>query len=269
VRGLTKHSRATFSPCHVVGWTNGTFPGQTRSGNSDVFHTRLSADGALEQVVQFGSDRNDFGFINAIGPDGIYVNGYTDGRIGSKQRGGFDAFVALFHPDGSMVWLRQFGTKEDDDGYGLWADASGVFVTGDTWGALKGQRDLGGSDAYARLLSPVDGSTIWTHQFGTSKSDVSFGAMASDGVLYAVGSTDGGFGDQVSMGQTDAFVQAIDAATGQKLWTHQFGTVKDDDGYAGWVDSGAIYVVGATSGVFPGFDKLGQADAFAARIDLP
>ena len=254
---------------YVVGSTTGTFPGQTKTGANDVFNARLDADGTLDWVVQFGSPEDDFGFVNAIGPQGIYLNGYTYGLMGARRRGGVDAFVALFQPDGSMVWLRQFGTKEEDFGYGLVADASGVYVTGETSGVLKGQRDRGDTDAFARLLSPVDGSTAWTHQFGTSGYDVSFGAALAGGELYAIGATDGAFGDHVSAGSGDAFVQAIDATSGAKVWTHQFGTDRPDSGYAGWVDAGAIYVVGWTRGAFPGFEKLGSADALVTRIDLP
>jgi hypothetical protein len=254
---------------YVVGATTGTFPGQTRAGAFDVFNAHLDSDGALDWVVQFGSLEDDFGFVNVIGPDGIYLNGYTDGLMGARRRGGFDAFVALFRPDGSMVWLRQFGTKENDFGYGLVADASGVYVTGETSGVLKGQQDRGDTDAFARLLSPVDGSTVWTHQFGTSGYDVSFGAALEGGELYAIGTTDGAFGDHVSAGKGDVFVQAIDATSGAKVWTHQFGTDRPDSGYAGWVDAGTIYVVGWTRGAFPGFEKLGSADALVARIDLP
>jgi outer membrane protein assembly factor BamB len=115
----------------------------------------------------------------------------------------------------------------------------------------------------------VDGSTIWTHQFGTSGNDASYGAFLSGGELYAVGATGGAFGDQVSAGSGDAFVQSIDAATGAKIWTHQFGTDRSDYAYADWVAGGAIYVVGGTRGTFEGFQKLGSGDAFVARIDLP
>lgn len=254
---------------YVVGATGGTFPRQTKQGGQDVFHARLEADGTLDWVVQLGSSEDDFGFVNAIGPDGIYVDGYTGGKMGEKYRGGYaDAFVALFRVDGTMAWLRQFGTRGDDFGYGLAADASGVYVTGDTSGRL-GEHDRKGIDAYARMLSPVDGSTIWTHQFGTSGPDTSIGAFVSGGELYAVGVTEGAFGQQVSAGWSDAFVQSIDASTGTRLWTHQFGTSRDDTGYADWVAGGAVYVYGVTGGAFPGFKRLGSGDAFVARIDLP
>jgi hypothetical protein len=254
---------------YVVGATFGTFHGQTNVGANDVFSARLDADGNLDWVVQFGSSKDDFGFANVIGPQGIYVNGYTFGEIGTSQRGGSDAFVALLRVDGTMAWLRQFGTRQNDFGYGLAADASGVYVTGETDGRLKGETDHKGNDAFARLLSPVDGSTIWTHQFGTSGNDISFGAFVSGGELYAAGATGGAFGDQVSAGNDDGFVQSIDAATGAKLWTHQFGTDRSDSAYADWVAGGAVYVVGVTGGAFDGFQKLGSVDAFVTRIDLP
>ena len=189
--------------------------------------------------------------------------------MGASHRGGFDAFVALFQADGTMTWLRQFGTKGNDFGYGLAADPSGVYVTGETDGRLKGGTDRKGTDAFARLLSPTDGTTIWTHQFGTSGADSSYGAFVSGGELYAVGTTGGAFGDLVSAGDADAFVQSIDAATGAKIWTHQFGTKRSDYAYADWVAGGAVYVVGGTRGVFEGSQKLGSGDAFVTRIDLP
>ena len=254
---------------YVVGSTSDTFPGQTKVGANDVFQARLDADGNQDWLVQFGSSEDDFGFANVIGPQGIYVNGFTFGKMGASQRGGYDAFVALFRVDGTMAWLRQFGTRQNDSGYGLAADASGVYVTGETTGRLKGETDRKGTDAFARLLSPVDGSTIWTHQFGTSGNDVSYGAFVSGGELYAVGATSGAFGDQVSAGSGDAFVQSIDAASGAKLWTYQFGTDRSDYAYADWVAGGAMYVVGGTRGGFEGFQRLGSGDAFVTRIDLP
>jgi len=260
---------ADASGVYVIGATQGRFPGQERQGEQDAFHAHLDADGNLIAAVQFGSPDGDFGFINAIGPDGIYVNGYTFGQMGETHRGGVDAFVALFAPDDSMTWLRQFGTRGDDFGYGLAADATGVYVTGETSGRLKGQPDRGDRDAFARLLSSVDGSTVWTRQFGTGSYDVSFGAALSGGELYAIGATSGRFRSQVQRGRGDAFVQAMDASTGAKIWTHQFGTDRADTGYAGWVDAGAIYVVGWTRGAFPGFERLGSADALVARIDPP
>jgi hypothetical protein len=260
---------ADSSGVYVTGSTSGTLPGQTHAGLSDVFQARLAADGTLDWVVQYGGAGSDFPFVNAIGPDGIYVDGYTFGDLARPVRGELDAFVSLFQPDGTIAWTRQFGTRDNDWGYGLAADATGAYVTGSTNGVFQGQRDRGGDDAYAMLLSATDGSTLWKRQFGTSKDDVSYGAFLSGGTLYAVGSTDGGFGQSASAGGKDAFVQAIDAGTGDRAWTYQFGTTRDDEGFADWVDASALYAVGITNGAFEGETKGGNGDGYVMRIDLP
>ena len=84
-----------------------------------------------------------------------------------------------------------------------------------------------------------------------------------------MGQTAGAFGDHVSTGDDDGFVQAIDAATGSKVWTEQFGTSRDDAAYSGWLDGTALYVAGVTFGSFEPGSRLGIGDAFVGRIDLP
>jgi len=266
---LSSNVAADASGVYALGSTEGTFDGQTNAKLSDLFTARLDADGTLDWVTQFGSDGYDFPFVNAIGPDGIFVDGYTNGAVEGTNRGGWDAVVACLQADGSITWIRQFGTKRNDQAYGLAADPTAVYVTGNTSGGFRDQPDRGGTDAFARALSPTDGSTIWTHQFGTPKDEVSYGALAMDGVLYAVGQTAGAFGDHVSTGNDDGFVQAIDAATGSKVWTEQFGTSRDDAAYSGWLDGTALYVAGVTFGSFEPGSRLGIGDAFVGRIDLP
>jgi len=111
-------------------------------------------------VRQFGSRRYDEAWAEAVGPEGIYLDGFTDGRLpGTHDRGGRDAFVGLYTRKGKRVWLRQFGSNRDDFGYGLAADTSGVYVSGQTAGAFRGFTNRGGLDAFVRKLSPA-GSTI-------------------------------------------------------------------------------------------------------------
>jgi hypothetical protein len=266
---LSSNVVADASGVYALGSTRGTFDGQTRAGMTDAFHARLDADGTLDWVVQFGSPGNDFPFVNAIGSDAIFVNGYTDGTVEGSNRGEWDAFVAAFQSDGTITWIRQFGTKQNDEAYGLAADANAVYVTGETRGTLRGERHRGKNDAFARALSPMDGSTIWTHQFGTRSDDVGYGAVIDGGTLYAVGSTAGGFGEHVSAGKNDAFAQAIDAASGAKLWTFQFGSAGFDIAYSGWVDASSLYIAGVTDGTWAGETSRGADDALVGRIDLP
>ena len=67
---------------YVIGNTLGTFPGATRRGREDVFVSRFDgATGAIDWTTQLGTRKDEFGYANALGPAGLYVNGFTDGTL--------------------------------------------------------------------------------------------------------------------------------------------------------------------------------------------
>ncbi len=256
---------------YVIGGTLGGFPGQHRHRRQDVFLTRFDADGNQDWTVQFGTDGFDTGYANALGPGGVFVNGFTDGRFaGQTKRGGFDAFVGLFGTDGTRSWLRQFGTERFDSAYGIVADADAVYVSGETAGHLEGPASRGETDAYVRAFSAADGSTLWTRQFGSPESDASNGLGILGNEVYAIGTTHGVLpGGTAAGGRADAYARAFDAADGDVLWTHQFGTTRAESGNWAWTVPGALYVAGSSNGTFPDGSNAGGRDAFVTRIDLP
>lgn len=256
---------------YISGTTWGAFPGETNRGETDAFLTRFDADGDQDWTVQYGSHRWDIGYANAIGPDGIYVNGFTEGRLpGQRERDGAgDAFVGLFQSDGTRTWLRQFGTSKRDVGVGIVADATGVYVSGHTWGVFKGQRDRGDVDAYVRKFAPTDGTTLWTKELATDSSDSCWALALVGSDVACVGITDGAFKGQTSAGKIDVFMKTLDAATGSGSGeVLQFGTREND--IANWATAtgGALHVVGRTRGALPGETALGGDDAFVMRIDV-
>lgn len=254
---------------YVVGDTSGTFPGETPRGENDVFLTRFTADGEQDWTTQFGSRGHDVGYANAIGPAGIYVNGFTWGRLpGQRAHGGADAFVGLFGTDGSRSWLRQFGTRRADFGFGITADATDVYVSGETAGAFKGQRDRKGRDGYVRKFAP-DGAALWTRQFGTGADEGCLAAALVGTDVACVGYTYGTLRGQASAGGRDVFVRALDAATGEGTWSLQLGGRGNDD--AGWATGvgDTLYIVGGAERAFPGETAFGRGDGFVTRIDVP
>ena len=253
---------------YIFGSTWGAFPGETNLGDADLFLTRFDSDGNQDWTQQFGTSRFDVGYANAIGPDGIYVNGWTDGRLpDQRDRGDLDAYVGLFQIDGTLTWLRQFGTSRFDLGLGIVADATGVYVSGGTDGVFKDQRDRAGQDAYVRKFAPTDGSTLWTRQFGTADFDVCNALALVGSDVACVGDTDGAFRDQTSAGKRDVFVKTFDAATGGSGGVLQFGTRGNDVGNWATSATDALYVVGMTTGRL-GEAALGQEDAYVMRIDV-
>ena len=255
---------------YVIGSTNGSFPGQRDRRAQDAFLTRFDAEGNQDWVVQFGSGGSDVGYANALSPAGIFVNGFTDGRLpGQSDRGEMDAFVSLFASDGTRLWLRQFGTKRLDLGLGIVADPTAVYVSGQTYGHFRGFTSSGDGDAFVRRFSAADGANLWTHQFGTPGFDVANGLALVGTDVFAVGGTSGVMPGAVPAGGgDDAFAVALDTASGDELWTLQFGTSRSEVGNWAWAVPGALYAPGATGGTFAGETRSGSQDAFVTRINL-
>ena len=83
---------------HVVGDTDGTFPGQTSEGASDVFVRMYGPDGSLVWTRQFGTRGRELAAGIAIDANGnAYVVGWTEGTFpGQTSEGASDAFVRMY-----------------------------------------------------------------------------------------------------------------------------------------------------------------------------
>lgn len=200
-----------------------------------------------------------------MGKGSNYTAGYTNGTFpGQTSAGSDDCFIRKSDADGNELWTRQFGTEGSDWVRGGAVDASGVYVVGHACYALPGQSSAGPWDAFIRKYD-ADGNEIWTRQFGSSKSDVAYGAAADSSGIYVIGQTGGSLPGQSSAGGYDAFIAKYDA-NGNELWTRQFGTAASDDARGLFADTSGIYVVGKTEG-YLGDQKFGGADCFIRKYD--
>jgi len=146
------------SGLYVVGYTRGSLSGFTNAGGpDDAFVRRYDTSGPPTALWthQFGTSVNDQ--ANAVFSEaaGVYVAGNSAGTLPNQtSAGGNDAFIRKYDASGSEVWLLQFGTASSDGGYGVAADSSAVYVSGETSGTLLGQTNAGGNDIYAVKIGP-------------------------------------------------------------------------------------------------------------------
>lgn len=163
------------------------------------------------------------------------------------------------------MWTREFGTSGQDVVYAMVLRSGGVYVGGATMGALPGQTSAGSQDAFVRKYD-LDGTELWTRQFGTSGWDTVSAIAAGPAGVYAAGSTSGAFDGQTSSGGVDAFVRKY-SSDGDELWTRQFGDWGPEGASAIVSDGEGVYVAGTTSGILPGQTSGGGNDAFLRKYD--
>ncbi len=244
------------------------------AGGADVFLRRYRPNGSTVWTQQFGSAGDDLAMALAARGGGlIYVAGLTSGALpGQTSMGGIDAFIRRIDGLGREKWTKQFGTAGLDEVWGVAISAgdAAVYVAGGTNGAL-GPSPAGEFDAFVRKYH-ARGTEEWTRQFGTAANDEAFGlGVGSDGSVFVVGATGGTFDGETSHGGFDGFIRNY-TAKGVHRFTRQLGTAGFDDIGAIHVSPrGDIFLVGSTTGTFPGQTRSGEGDedSFVLKFNPP
>jgi uncharacterized protein (TIGR03437 family) len=219
----------------------------------------------IQWTRQFGTNRAEEGFAVAVSGDAVYVCGDTFGPFeGFANAGNKDVFVRKYDLSGNLQWTRQFGTAANESGLGLGADASGVYVVGETEGGISGS-NAGSADAFVRKYDPA-GNELWTRQFGTSADDAALGVAVHSTGVYVAGEVAGALPGQTTPApnQSDAFLRKYDAA-GNEVWTRQFGTVNHDRGRGIAADDSGIYITGETGGAL--VSPAAGTDSYVRKYD--
>lgn len=224
---------------------------------------KYDLDGTRLWTSEFGAyaATDQLTAINVNGGN-IYAVGNTNGLLPDNPTALYRKdFVAKLDASGAVVWAKQFGTDDASKTYtnAVAADATGIYVAGQTNGPLFGQTHLGGSDAYL-VKFDQDGNEVWTRQFGNEDHQSGAAVAVESGTVYVSGYTNGALPGNESQGMSDAFVASFDSS-GNSQWTSQFGSAGSDSPRGIAVDGSAIYVAGSISTPSAG-------DAFLTKLTL-
>lgn len=231
---------------YVVGDTWGAFKGSVNQGASDIFVAKLSPNGRIVWLRQYGSSSFDEARgVHAPGDELIYVAGLAASPIdGEPHTGGRDLLLSRFRSNGIRLWTRMWGSTTHDYGNAVAADSSGnAYVTGFTYGSIDKQPFAGSTDIFLTKYS-VSGTKQWTAMWGAKGQDQGRGiSVGAADAVYVTGQG-GGFHGQQGLGSTDVFLTKFSAAD-TWLWTRIFGSTSADEGFdvhAG--PDGLVYVTG-------------------------
>ncbi|MDR1320576.1 MAG: cell wall-binding repeat-containing protein [Gracilibacteraceae bacterium] len=212
----------------VAGRTNiatGMFAGLNKGG-MDAFVLKLSADGELEWLKNFGSTRTDE-FNSLILENGGFIAfgsfGATDGDMAQLQSNGdIDGFYVEFDADGVVVSMGAWGgDKADTVAKAVSAEEGGYLIAGTSGSGGSDFNGLGhgGNDAY--LLKLSDGGAVeWVKTFGGTAADTAVSLTPLGGGEYLLGmyyrSIDGMFYGKNMGGQSIGLIKVN--SSGERLW---------------------------------------------------
>jgi uncharacterized repeat protein (TIGR01451 family) len=280
-------------------------PLQGRKGNRNAFLSVLAADQTLTYSTYLGGNSDDRAMGVALDNQDINLVGITNSSdfpkknpLQNKLGGGFDAFVARLTPGTpptyNLVFSTFLGGTMDDQGLGIAADSSGVYVTGSTasgdfpvQGQLQGLK--GTVNAFVSKLRPTGASLFFSTYLGGTGSDTGTGiGVDGKGYVYVTGETRSADfpvvrpilpGGERLQGASDAFLAKLIPTGCSLAYSTHFGGGADDAGAGVAVTpAGLALIAGRTVSTdlpvtpalgFPGSAAYqgGSSDAFAAMFN--
>ncbi len=220
--------------------------------------------------------------------DNIIVTGYFDstitfGNTTFTSYGSADIFIAKYDPSGKILWARQAGGSNYDNGFGVATDKIGNIVITGSFSSASAKfdglsvRSVGGSDVFVAKYDP-NGKIIWAKTAGGKLYDVGYGVTSdknNDIIITGTFSNSINFNGIGLDGHSysDIFVAKYDSS-GNILWAHSGGS-------NGFYNSGNAVAVNSNNDIFIAgtisdtatFDNLtvtsiGGADAIIAKYDV-
>ncbi len=241
---------------------------QDSHGGSDIFVSSFSTQGEHLWTRILGSDDNDhLGATTTDTAGNLYLTGTTAGSLAGEPAGSFDVLLARLDSDGSIQWLRQFGSEQYETGEALATDSAGnLYLAGRTAGQLGEEPAQGGYDIFIASFT-ADGEIRWLHQLGSPQSDYATALAVVGNTVYFAGHSRGGLDGGSSRGKADIVLGAF-STDGEPLWTKQFGTPRPDYAVALAVaDDGDLLLTSYSYGDLAGLTNRGDADVFISRFD--
>lgn len=249
---------------HLVGRTSGAFPGFTNAGAFDLVMARLGVGGALDGVLQLGTERPQHPrSLVALGEDWL-VAGWDDVDIdGNYVRNWTNPMHALIAGDLGEGELVVTDTPPDDLGGPVAVSPSlpGAFFLGtfgdigQSKGAWVSRRDLGGGEVWRVPMTRFPLGNVGAMRFD------------ADGHLVVAGTTFEALGGEGFGGQ-DVYVAVLDPGDGAVLSMRQLGGPGDEWVMDMVIDAdGVVHVLGETNdSVVPGEPGRGEFDAFVLSV---
>jgi Beta-propeller repeat len=233
-----------FDNIYCVGSTLSNFGyGFLNDTTSDGFVAKFSREGKLLWIRQLASSNGRQELCQSVGVDyngNVYCGGSTQGLLGTgqilnkNQQGAVldrtataidkDGFVAKLNTNGTVLWIKQFGSYGEDECANIAVSPSGNTYCGSkTTGeigvdALTNQYEYLGATSLNPLVAKIDtfGNVKWIRQWGAlsvpdyvAVDSCSSITIDEDENVYCAGSTQGSIAD-TNGGATDIFVWVLD-----------------------------------------------------------
>jgi len=263
-----------------------------------VWAFKIGGVGATVEVEAITFDPNGNVYITGEFSDAdVNFQGVTTSTsniqtpTGSKK----DMFLAAYSPNGELIWVSRSVDNDDSKGYGITADANGIYIAGRfssdiTFPPLVPIVWNGSGSNYDGFVIKYDyaGNAVWVKTMfnTTGDGDVEAFNVVTDGTdVFAVGTSESSswtYGptginptenNNGASGSDDIWVISLNESTSNLNWAQVIGGNQGDRAKGLAFDNDGLYLAGGLGGssiVFPGIPpvtSIGTAkDIFTCKL---
>ncbi len=139
----------------LEGITESSFENNLHIGFSDVVLMKFDSNGNNLWTKEFGSNSYDEGKSIIIdNQKNIFIVGNTQGSFNEfENKGKRDIFLTKLDNLGNIIWTKQWGTNNHDNGNSVTINNNKIFITGDTEGELNNKKNNGEKDMFLMILN--------------------------------------------------------------------------------------------------------------------
>jgi len=230
----------------VAGWT-GSF------GNGmQVYIIKTNASGDLLWSRTYGGSSDDRGrSVQQTSDGGYIVAGWTssNGIIGQ-------VYLVKTNASGDTLWSGTYGGSSDEEGYSVQQTSDTGYIVAGTTGSFGN-----GWQVYL-IKTNASGDTLWTRHYGGAVDDRgrSVRQTSDSGYIVAGMTTSFGAYEQVYIIKTNA--------SGDTLWTRNYGGAGWDWGYSVQQTSDGGYIVAGESASFGDYYQVYLIRTNASGVTL-
>jgi hypothetical protein len=287
-------------------YTVGNFSGTADLNPDSIIKYELTSGGLQDIFIQKTDAFGDFMWAKKIGGEGIdkiaaikilnnkiyifgsFQNTVVFGNETKKSNGLSDCFLAELDTAANFVWVKTFGTSQNDVLKSAEVTNEGIFLVGEFSGSIE---QLSGD--YSMLIQKLTltGNVVWTKSLGSGrKINGNSVAVDGNGSLYIAGFFNGEKLDfnpsiqkdslltsekipNTSLFTDDIFILKLDAL-GDFKWVRKIGSASSDAALSVYLKSDFFVVTGFYQGSntdFGNSKKLtstGKEDFFISKYDL-
>lgn len=188
----------------IAGTTNSPDLGFDLKGKSDVIVLKLTSDGNLVWMKNYGGSLDDVGNDIVQGDNGnYYVGGYTESSDGdiSSNKGKTDFLLLQIDTNGNLIWEKTYGFDKYEEIFQIKKSINGGFIlfgsSNSRDNVIMGDKTGDVPDKEHCWIVKIDtnGLEKWNIQYSKGIDFAKYVTESENGDIYATGKTHFSLGD--------------------------------------------------------------------------